>query len=74
MLQNWLKGEQDCGNCPRTWDALLTIIQNVVGSQASAVIKEILNWDEEEGEATGQRPAESECVCSFICVLWIWAS
>ena len=67
MLQKWLNARQDCGDCPRTWDALLPVVQNVVGCQASAFIKkEILNWKVEEGEPMEQGPVESECVCLYM--------
>lgn len=48
MLQNWINGKPDCGNCPRTWNALLQKVQGVVGSEASDFIKrKILNWKED---------------------------
>ena len=71
MLQNWLNGKQDCGDCLRTWDALLAVVQSVVGSEASAFIKrEILKW-EEEGDPMEQGPAESEWSVHSCCVVTV---
>ena len=51
MLLNWLLGKQDSGDCPRTWNDLLRVVESVVGSKASTFIKrEILNWEEERME------------------------
>ena len=48
MLQNWLNGKPDCGNCSRTWDGLLPVVETVVGSEISCFIREkVLNWEEE---------------------------
>ena len=61
MLQNWLNGKQDCGNCPRTWNNFLPVVERVVGSEASTFIrKNILKW-EEEREPMEQGTAESKC-------------
>lgn len=60
MLQNWLNGKPDCGDCSRTWDDLLPMVQMVVGSEASSFIRmNVLNW-EEVGEAMEQETAESK--------------
>ena len=56
MLLNWLLGNQDSGDCPRTWDDLLQVVESAVGSEASTFIKSnILNWKKGQLE---QRPAE----------------
>lgn len=76
MLLNWLIGKRDCGDCPRTWDDLLQVVQGVVGSEASAFIKkEVFNWEEEHME---QSPAEREpdhliliCPCP-LCSSCVW--
>lgn len=82
MLLNWLIGKQDCGDCPRTWDDLLKVIETEMGSEACAFIKkEILHWAEDQVE---RRPVEgtsvhfvllnmvhSACICasySWMCV------
>lgn len=68
MLENWLKGKQNCGTCSRTWDAFLPVVESVVGSDASAFIKKnILNWEEEE--PVEHRPAESEFCSYMLCVV-----
>lgn len=60
MLLNWLIGKQDCGDCPRTWDDLLKVIESEMGSEPCVFIKnEILNWTEEQTE---WRPAEGTSV------------
>ena len=61
MLQNWLNGKQDCGELSRRWDCLLQVVKSVAGSEASAFMKrEILNWEEGEGEPMEQGTAKSE--------------
>ena len=56
MLHNWLNGKTDCGNCSRTWDGLLPVVETVVGSETSFFIrKKVLNWEEE-----GLEPMENE--------------
>ena len=60
MLLNWLIGKQDCGDCPRTWDDLLRVIESEMGSEACGFIKkEILNSAEEQVE---RRPVEGTSV------------
>ena len=60
MLLNWLIGKQDCGDCPRTWNDLLKVIESEMGPEACAFIKkEILNWAEEQVE---RRPVEGTSV------------
>lgn len=67
MLQNWIDGKQGCGDCLRTWNALLPVVQSVVGSEASDFIKSnILNW-KEDGEP--METAGSKCKCYTLYLL-----
>ena len=61
MLQNWLNGKPNCGNCSRTWDGLLPVVEKVVGSEISLFIKEtVLNWEDEVVESMEQGTTEGK--------------
>ena len=67
MLQNWLNGKQDCGDCPRTWDAFLPKVQSAVGTEAIEFIRrEILKWDEDV-QLMEEGTTESKYNWFFIC-------
>ena len=69
MLLNWLLGKQDSGNCPRTWNDLLRVIESVAGSKTCAFIKEILNLEEEymDWQSAKGGPKLSAFVLSYLC-------
>lgn len=70
MLQNWLNGKENCGDCERTWDGLLPVVKSAVGCEASALIKrDILHW-KEAGESVRQGTTESKHCIMYTPFLW----